>query len=52
VCPDAYGGKGLGIGMVIGGAVAAGVGAYLMIFSGSSTHVAVGPNGVTVAGRF
>ncbi len=52
VCPDAYGGKSLGIGMVIGGAVAAGVGAYLMIFSGSSTHVAVGPNGVTVAGRF
>ncbi|HXU01348.1 MAG TPA: hypothetical protein VN903_10165 [Polyangia bacterium] len=52
VCPDVYGGKGLGIGMVIGGAVAAGIGAYLMIFSGSSTHVAVGPSGVTVAGRF
>ena len=52
VCPDEYGGKNLGIGLVIGGAVAAGIGTYLMIFSGSSTHVAVGPNSVTVAGRF
>ena len=34
-----YGGKNLGIGMVVGGAILAGVGGYLMIFTGSKTHV-------------
>jgi hypothetical protein len=51
-CTEVYGGKNLGIGMVVGGALLAGVGAYLMIFTGSSTHVAAGPGGVSVAGTF
>src|SRR4051794_26981012 len=38
-CSEVYGGKNLGIGMVIGGAVVAGVGGYLMLFR--STTVAV-----------
>ena len=49
---DVYGGKNLGIGMVVGGAILAGVGGYLMIFTGSKTHVAAGPGGVSVAGTF
>ena len=52
VCTETYEGKNLGIGMVVGGAILAGVGGYLMIFSGSKTHVAAGPGGVSVAGTF
>jgi hypothetical protein len=52
VCREAYDGKNLGIGMVIGGAVVAGVGAYLMLFTKTETNVAVGPGGVSVAGKF
>ena len=33
-CAEVYGGKNLGIGMVVGGAILAGVGGYLMIFTG------------------
>jgi hypothetical protein len=51
-CAEVYGGKNLGIGMVVGGAILAGVGGYLMIFTGSKTHVAAGPGGVSVAGTF
>jgi hypothetical protein len=51
-CAETYEGKNLGIGMVVGGAILAGVGGYLMIFSGSKTHVAAGPGGVSVAGTF
>jgi hypothetical protein len=51
-CTEVYGGKNLGIGMVVGGAIVTGIGAYLMIFTGSKTHVAVGPGGVSVAGKF
>jgi len=42
-CTETFEGKNLGIGMVVGGAILAGVGGYLMIFSGSKTHVAAGP---------
>jgi hypothetical protein len=52
ICTSTYGGKNLGIGMVVGGAILAGVGGYLMIFTGSKTHVAAGPGGVSVAGTF
>jgi hypothetical protein len=52
ICREVYGGKGLGIAMTIGGAILAGAGAYLMLTTGSHTQVAVGPGGVTVAGRF
>ena len=51
ICREDYGGKNLGIGMVIGGAILAGVGGYLMLFT-ANTQVAVGPGGVAVAGRF
>jgi hypothetical protein len=51
-CTSTYEGKNLGIGMVVGGAILAGVGGYLMIFTGSKTHVAAGPGGVSVAGTF
>ncbi len=47
---DTYGGKNLGIGMVIGGAIVAGVGGYLMLVR--DTSVAVGPGSVAVAGKF
>ena len=52
VCRQEYDGKNLGIGMVIGGAVIAGVGTYLMLFTRTETNVAVGPGGVSVAGKF
>ena len=52
VCTEVYGDRNLGIGMVVGGAILTGVGAYLMIFTGSKTHVAVGPGGMSVAGKF
>jgi hypothetical protein len=52
VCRQEYDGKNLGIGMVIGGAVAAGLGTYLMLFTRTETNVAVGPSGVSVAGKF
>jgi len=51
-CIQAYDGKNLGIGMVIGGAVVAGLGTYLMLFTRTETSVAVGPGGVSVAGKF
>jgi hypothetical protein len=51
-CAEIYGSKDLGIGLVIGGAVLAGLGGYLMMFSGTQAQVAVGPGGVTVAGKF
>jgi hypothetical protein len=51
-CASTYEGKNLGIGLVVGGAILAGVGGYLMIFTGSKTHVAAGPGGVSVAGTF
>jgi hypothetical protein len=51
-CAQVYGGRNLGIGMVAGGAILTGVGAYLMIFTGSKTTVAAGPGGVSVAGKF
>jgi hypothetical protein len=51
-CISTYGSKNLGIGMVIGGAILAGVGGYLMMFTGSTAQVAVGPGGVAVAGTF
>ena len=38
--------------MVVGGAILAGVGTYLMLFTKTNTQVAVGPNGVAVAGSF
>jgi hypothetical protein len=50
ICREEYGGRGLGIGMVIGGALLAGVGGYLMLFT--NTQVVAGPGGVAVAGRF
>ena len=49
-CVSTYGGRTLGIGMVVGGAIATGVGAYLMLFR--DTHVEVGPSSVAVAGKF
>jgi len=52
VCRQEYDGKNLGIGMVVGGAIAAGVGGYLMLFTKTETNVAVGPGGVSVAGKF
>jgi hypothetical protein len=51
-CTSTYEGKNLGVGMVVGGAILAGLGGYLMIFTGSKTHVAAGPGGVSVAGTF
>ena len=51
-CDEVYEGKNLGIGMVVGGAVLAGVGSYLMLFTKTDTQVAVSPNGVAVGGRF
>ena len=51
-CAETYEGKNLGIGMVIGGAVVAGLGTYLMLFTKTETSVAVSPNGVSVAGKF
>jgi hypothetical protein len=52
VCREIYGGKNLGIGMVIGGAILAGVGGYLMMFTGTKAQLAVNPGGVSVAGTF
>ena len=52
ICRQTYGGKTLGIAMTIGGGVLVGTGAWLLIFRGGDTHVAVGPNNVAVAGRF
>jgi len=40
------------IAVIVFGFLLAGVGGYLMIFSGSKTHVAAGPGGVSVAGTF
>jgi hypothetical protein len=51
-CTETYEDRNLGIGMVIGGAVAAGLGTYLMLFTRTETSVAVTPNGVSVAGKF
>jgi len=50
ICREEYRGKGLGIGIVVGGALLAGVGGYLMLFT--NTQVVAGPGGVAVAGRF
>jgi hypothetical protein len=52
ICREVYGGKTLGISMVVGGAILAGVGGYLMMFTGSKAQLAVGPGGVSVAGKF
>ena len=51
-CAGTYQGKNLGIGLVIGGAVVAGLGTYLMLFTKTETSVAVTPGGVSVAGKF
>jgi hypothetical protein len=52
ICREEYDSKNLGIAMVIGGAVAAGLGTYLMLFTRTETSVGVGPGGVSVAGKF
>jgi hypothetical protein len=50
VCPSMQKGKGLGLGMMIGGAVAIGAGGWLAFFR--NTSVAVSTNSVSVSGRF
>jgi hypothetical protein len=52
VCRQEYGGEVLGISMVVGGAILAGVGGYLMMFTGTKAQLAVSPSGVSVAGTF